>query len=154
MTVTQLADAEAAVRAARGAPDELRVVATSTLAEFVLPSLVEAFACRSGHRTETSFGVGSGSARRVLVENRLADVGLGPCVGAARRGELVSEPPFRAELVVVTGARSPRPPGPPSQWSWPVDSSGTDPEADSGRLPRRLGVAEGHVWVFPNPAAT
>ncbi|MFF5025579.1 LysR family transcriptional regulator [Streptomyces collinus] len=148
------ADAEAAVRAARGAPDELRIVATSTLAEFVLPSLVEAFACRSGRRTETSFGVASGSARRVLVENRLADVGLGPCVGAARRGELVSEPLFRAELVVVTGARSPRPPGPPSQWSWLVDSSGTDPEADSGRLLRRLGVAEGHVWVFPNQAAT
>lgn len=148
------ADAEAAVRAARGAPDELRVVATSTLAEFVLPSLVEAFACRSGRRTETSFGVASGSARRVLVENRLADVGLGPCFGAARRGELVSEPLFRAELVVVTDARSPRPPGPPSQWSWLVDSSGTDPEADSGRLLRRLGVAEGHVWVFPNQAAT
>ncbi|MGW0410149.1 LysR family transcriptional regulator [Streptomyces collinus] len=148
------ADAEAAVRAARGAPDELRIVATSTLAEFVLPSLVEAFACRSGRRTETSFGVASGSARRVLVENRLADVGLGPCVGAARRGELVSEPLFRAELVVVTGARSPRPPGPPSQWSWLVDSSGTDPEADSGRLLRRLGVPEGHVWVFPNQAAT
>ncbi|MGW1984940.1 LysR family transcriptional regulator [Streptomyces collinus] len=148
------ADAEAAVRAARGAPDELRIVATSTLAEFVLPSLVEAFACRSGRRTETSFGVASGSARRVLVENRLADVGLGPCVGAARRAELVSEPLFRAELVVVTGARSPRPPGPPSQWSWLVDSSGTDPEADSGRLLRRLGVAEGHVWVFPNQAAT
>ncbi|MER6472382.1 LysR family transcriptional regulator [Streptomyces collinus] len=148
------ADAEAAVRVARGAPDELRVVATSTLAEFVLPSLMEAFACRSGRRTETSFGVASGSARRVLVENRLADVGLGPRLGTDRRGELVSEPLFRAELVVVTGARSPRPPGPPSQWSWLVDSSGTDPEADSGRLLRRLGVAEGHVWVFPNQAAT
>ncbi|MFI1164454.1 LysR family transcriptional regulator [Streptomyces sp. NPDC020801] len=148
------ADAETAVRAARGAPDELRVVATSTLAEFVLPQLVEAFACRSGRRTETSFGVASGNEMRVLVENRLADVGLGPHLGAARGGELVGEPLFRTQLVVVIGARSPRPPGPPPQWSWLVDSSGTDPDADSGRLLRRLGVAEGHVWVFPNQAAT
>jgi DNA-binding transcriptional LysR family regulator len=44
------ADTEDAVRAARGAPDELCVIATSTPAEFVLPSLVEAFACRSGTR--------------------------------------------------------------------------------------------------------
>ncbi|MFJ2716268.1 LysR family transcriptional regulator [Streptomyces sp. NPDC087437] len=148
------ADAEAAVRAARGAPDELRVVATSTLAEFVLPSLVEAFAGRSGHRTETSFGVAAGNEIRVLVENRLVDVALGPYLGAGHGGELVSEPLFRTQLVVVIGARSPRPPGPPPRWSWLVDSSGTDPDADSGRLLRRLGVAEGHVWVFPNQAAT
>ncbi|WP_181446864.1 LysR substrate-binding domain-containing protein [Streptomyces sp. NTH33] len=69
-------------------------------------------------------------------------------------GELVSEPLFRTQLVVVIGAGSPRPPGPPPQWSWLVDSSGTDPDADSGRLLHRLGVAEGHVWVFPNQAAT
>ncbi|MBN0042954.1 LysR family transcriptional regulator [Streptomyces actuosus] len=148
------ADAEVAVRAARGAPDELRIVATSTLAEFVLPSLVEAFASRSGRRTATSFGVVSGNEMRVLVENRLADIALGPRPGAGDRGEPVSEPLFRTRLVVVIGAGSPRPPGPPPQWSWLVDSSGTDPDADSGRLLRRLGVAEDHVWVFPNQAAT
>ncbi|MFI1396163.1 LysR family transcriptional regulator [Streptomyces sp. NPDC020681] len=148
------ADAEAAVRVARGAPDELRVVATSTLAEFVLPSLMEAFADRAGRRTETSFGVAVGSEMRVLVENRLANVALGPDLGAVRGGELVSEPLFRTQLVVVTGARAPRPPGPPPLWSWLVDSSGTDPEADSGRLLRRLDVPERHVLVFPNQTAT
>ncbi|TQK50095.1 DNA-binding transcriptional LysR family regulator [Streptomyces sp. SLBN-118] len=148
------ADAEVAVRAARGVPDELRVVATSTLAEFVLPSLMEAFAVRAGRRTETSFGVAVGNEMRVLVENRLADVALGPDLGAARGGELVSEPLFRTQLVVVTGARAPRPPGPPPLWSWLVDSSGTDPEADSGRLLRRLDVPERHVLVFPNQTAT
>ncbi|MGW2444562.1 LysR family transcriptional regulator [Streptomyces sp. NPDC001675] len=148
------ADAEAAVRAARGAPDELRVVATSTLGEFVLPSLMEAFACRAGPRAETSFGVAADGGIRVLVENRLADVALGPCLDDDGRGELVSEPLFRTRLVVVTGAGSPRPPGPPSRWSWLVDASGTDPDADSGRLLRRLGVTEGHVRVFPNQTAT
>ncbi|MFF3687106.1 LysR family transcriptional regulator [Streptomyces sp. NPDC002187] len=148
------ADAEVAVRAARGAPDELRIVATSTLAEFVLPSLVEAFAGRVGRRTETSFGVAAGNEMRVLVENRLADVALGPDLGAVCGGELVSEPLFRTQLVVVTGARAPRPPGSPPLWSWLVDSSGTDPDADSGRLLLRLGVPERHVWVFPNQTAT
>ncbi|MCZ0985560.1 hypothetical protein O1M54_07595 [Streptomyces diastatochromogenes] len=51
----------------------------------MLPSLVEAFACRSGRRTETSFRVAAGNEIRVLVENRLADVALGPYLGAARR---------------------------------------------------------------------
>ncbi|WP_367318775.1 LysR family transcriptional regulator [Streptomyces sp. HUAS ZL42] len=146
-------DAEAVVRAARGAPDELRVVATSTLAEFVLPSLVEAFAGRAGRRAETSFGVAAGNEMRVLVENRLADVALGPDLGALRGGEVVSEPLFRTQLVVVTGGRTPRPPGPPPLWSWLVDASGTDPDADCGRLLRRLGVPERHVWVFPNQTA-
>ncbi|MGW1893953.1 LysR family transcriptional regulator [Streptomyces sp. NPDC002004] len=148
------AEAEAAVRAARGAPDELRVVATSTLAEFVLPSLMEAFAGRAGRWTEATFGVAAGDEMRVLVENRLADVALGPDLGTADGGDLVSEPLFRAQLVVVTGARAPRPTGPPPLWTWLVDPSGTDPYADAGRLLRRLGVAERHVWVFPNQTAT
>ncbi|ASN22767.1 LysR family transcriptional regulator [Streptomyces pluripotens] len=147
------ADAEVAVRAVRGAPDELRVIATSTLTEFVLPSLVEAFACRAGRRTETSFGAASGNEMRVLLENRLADVALGPDLGALRGSEVVSEPLFRTRLVVVTSARAPRPSGPPPLWSWLVDASGTDPDADSGRLLRRLGVTERHVRVFPNQTA-
>src|SRR5258708_452130 len=40
------AEAHAAVRAARGAPEQLRVVATSTVAEFVTIPLIEAFAKR------------------------------------------------------------------------------------------------------------
>ncbi len=145
------ADAEAAVRAARGAPDELRVVATSTPGRVRAPLARGAFADRSGRRTETSSGVAAGHETRALVENRPADVALGPYPGADHGGALVSAPLFRTRLVVVIGAGSPRPPGPPPQWSWLVDSSGTDPDADARRLLRRLEVAEGHVWVFPRP---
>ncbi len=37
------AEAEAAIRHAQGAPELLRVVATSTIAEFMAPALVTAF---------------------------------------------------------------------------------------------------------------
>src|ERR1043166_4983408 len=40
------AEAEAAVRAARGAPEQLRVVATSPIAEFLATPLVDAFTRR------------------------------------------------------------------------------------------------------------
>ncbi|MFB7289344.1 LysR family transcriptional regulator [Actinacidiphila glaucinigra] len=147
------ADAEAAVRAAQGEPDELRVVAAGTLAEFVLPSLTAAFAERTGRRIDTSFGVATTNAMRALVEHRLADVALGPDLGAVRGGDLVGEPVFRAVLVAVTGARAPRPAGPPSRWTWLVDASGTDPGADAGRLLRRLRVPEARVRVFPHLTA-
>jgi LysR family transcriptional regulator, low CO2-responsive transcriptional regulator len=147
------ADAEAAVRTAQGAPDELRVVATSTIVEFVLPPLLAAFTDRTGRKIDTSAGVAASKEMRVLVENRLADVALGPDLGAMRGSELASEPVCRTRLAVVTAARSARPPGPPWQWSWLVESSGTDPDSEVGHLLRRLHVAESHVRVFPNQTA-
>jgi LysR family transcriptional regulator, low CO2-responsive transcriptional regulator len=147
------ADAEAAVRTAHGAPDELRVVATSTIVEFVLPPLLAAFTDRTGRKIDTSAGVAASKEMRVLVENRLADVALGPDLGAMRGSELASEPVCRTRLAVVTAARSGKPPGPPWQWSWLVESSGTDPDSEVGHLLRRLHVAESHVRVFPNQTA-
>jgi LysR family transcriptional regulator, low CO2-responsive transcriptional regulator len=147
------ADAEAAVRTAQGAPDELRVVATSTIVEFVLPPLLAAFTDRTGRKIDTSAGVAASKEMRVLVENRLADVALGPDLGTMRGSELASEPVCRTRLAVVTAARSAKPPGPPRQWSWLVESSGTDPDSEVGHLLRRLHVAESHVRVFPNQTA-
>lgn len=147
------ADAEAAVRSAHGAPDELRLVATSTIVEFIVPPLLAAFADRIGRKIETSAGVAASNEMRVLVENRLADVALGPNLGAVRGSELASEPVFRTQLAVVTGTRSATPSGPPWQWSWLVDSSGTDPDSEVGLLLRRLHVTEAHVRVFPNQTA-
>jgi DNA-binding transcriptional LysR family regulator len=147
------ADAEAAVRTAQGAPDELRVVATSTIVEFVLPPLLAAFADRTGRKIDTSAGVAASEEMRVLVENRLADVAFGPNLAAVRGSELACEPVFRTQLAVVTAARCARPPGPPRQWLWLVDSSGTDPHSEVGLLLRRLHVADAHVRVFPNQTA-
>jgi DNA-binding transcriptional LysR family regulator len=144
------ADAEAGVRAAKGAPEQLRVVADSPIAEFVAPSLVEAFAVRSGPKIETQAGVAATGEMPVLVGNRLADLAIGP--NLATSPELASTPLFRARLVVVVGGAT-RPHGSQASWPWLVDSSGTDPGSDSGRLLRALGVAEDRVKVFPNQTA-
>ncbi|HKN98283.1 MAG TPA: LysR family transcriptional regulator, partial [Pseudonocardiaceae bacterium] len=146
------ADAEAGVRAARGAPEQLRVVADSPLAEFVAPPLVEAFAVRSSHRIETMAGVAATGEMPVLVGNRLADLAIGPNLAGDKSPELFSQPLFRARLVVVVG-RNERAHGNPAQWPWLVDSSGTDPDSDTGRLLRALRVDEQRVKVFPNQTA-
>ena len=89
------AEAHAAVRAAQGAPEQLRVVATSTIAEFVISPLTEAFTRRFPGSVEVSAGVAVTKEMGVLVGNRLADVAIGP--GRARDPALavVTEPIFR-----------------------------------------------------------
>jgi DNA-binding transcriptional LysR family regulator len=146
------ADAEAAVRAGQGAPEQLRMVATSPVAEFVAPALVDTFTERTGRKIDTSTGVATTDEMAVLVANRFADVALGPNLGANHTSELYSEPVFRTYLIVVTSG-STRPHGPPDQWPWLVDSSATDPRSDTGRLLHRLRVPESRMRVFPNQTA-
>jgi DNA-binding transcriptional LysR family regulator len=146
------AEAHAAVRAAQGAPEQLRVVATSTIAEFVIGPLVEAFRKRNGDRMEVSAGVAVTKEMAVLVANRLADVAIGSSVMADSGPAVVTEPIFRYRLVVVTAGHA-RPKGSPSQWRWLVDPSGTDPDSDMGQLLTMLGVPESRIGVFPNQTA-
>jgi DNA-binding transcriptional LysR family regulator len=146
------AEAEAAIRAARGAPERLRAVATSTVAEFVATPLLDAFARRSAGGVDTSSGVAAGAEMPVLLTNRLADVALGPDLGRSPSLGLVSEPIFRYQIVVVGSGRS-RPPGAASGWPWLVDPSGTDPDGDVGRLLHALRVPESRIRVFPNQTA-
>ena len=145
------AEAEAAVRAAQGV-QQLRLVATSTIAEFVAAPLMEAFTRRTAGVTEASSGVAAGGQMSVLVANRLADVALGPRLAGDPSLGLVSEPIFRCRLVVVASGRG-RPAGSPGGWTWLVDPSGTDPDSETSALLRRLGVAEPRVRVFPNQTA-
>ncbi len=146
------ADAEAAVRAGQGAPEQLRVVAASPVAEFVAPALVDTFTERSGRRIVILTGVATTEEMAVLVGNRFADVAIGPNLGADRASELHGEPVFRTYLIVVTSG-STRPHGPPDQWPWLVESSATDPRSDCGRLLHRLRVPESRMRVFPNQTA-
>jgi LysR family transcriptional regulator, low CO2-responsive transcriptional regulator len=138
------AEAEAAVRAAQGAPEPLRVVTTSTIAEFVTAPLLDAFSRRAGRDVDGSSGVAGISEMSALVAGRLTDLALGPHLGGDP--ELVSEPVFRARLVVVGRPRS-------SPAAWLVDPSGADPDSETGRLLRRLRVPENRVRVFPNQTA-
>jgi LysR family transcriptional regulator, low CO2-responsive transcriptional regulator len=146
------AEAQAAVRAAQGAPEQLRLVATSTIAEFALSPVLEAFTRRFSGAVEVSSGVARDGEMAVLVANRLADVAIGPAVGREQRLELACEPVFRYKMIVVAAAQQ-GPRGGASQWMWLVDPSGTDPGSDSGRLLRTLRVPESRVRVFPNQTA-
>ena len=153
------AEAHAAVRAAQGAPEQLRVVATSTFAEFVAGPLMEAFRRRFPGAVEITTGVAASDELGVLIANRLADVAIGPGVTGELELPVVSEPVFKYRLVVVgpreTGraGRAGRPRGPARQWRWLVDPAGTDPGSETARLLRRLGVADSNIGVFQSQTA-
>jgi LysR family transcriptional regulator, low CO2-responsive transcriptional regulator len=146
------AEAQAAVRAAQGAPEQLRVVATSTLAEFTVSPVIEAFTRRFSGAVEVSSGMARDSEMAVLVANRLADVALGSAGSRDRKLDLSCEPVFRYKMVVVAAAPS-GPRGGLGQWMWLVDPSGTDPASDSGALLRSLRVPDSRIRVFPNQTA-
>jgi DNA-binding transcriptional LysR family regulator len=145
------ADAEAAVRAGKGAPGQLRVVASGTVMELVATPLVTAFAEGKEERIDTTVGMAAADEMPVLLTNRFADVALGPNLTPHPDDEMVSEPVFRTHLVVVAG--SARLPGNPRGWSWLVDQTGTDPVSDSGRLLTRLRVPEARIRVFGSQTA-
>ena len=146
------AEAHAAVRAAQGAPEQLRLVASPTFAEFVASPLTEAFRRRFAGPLEVSSGVAVTHEMAVLVGNRLADVAIGPSVAGDPELPVVSEPIFRYRLVVVTAGQS-RLRGSPQQWRWLVDPSGTDPGSDTGQLLAALRIPEDMIGVFPNQTA-
>jgi len=150
------AEAYAAVRAAQGAPEQLRIVATSTFAEFIAGPLMEAFRHRFAGAVEITTEVAAAGELPVLIANRLADVAIGPGVHGEHELPIVSEPVFKYRLVVVGpggAAAQPRPRGPARQWRWLVDPSGTDQGSETARLLRRLGVADGNIGVFPSQTA-
>src|SRR5260370_18346917 len=82
------------------------VVATSTIAEFVVSPLMEAFTRRFAGSVEVSAGVAATSEMPVLVANRLADVAIGPGLPHDPALPVVSEPIFRYRLVVVAAGPS------------------------------------------------
>jgi LysR family transcriptional regulator, low CO2-responsive transcriptional regulator len=151
--VNLAADATDAIRRAQGAPDLLRVVATSTVAEYVARPLLTAFTDRHGP-VEATLGVTTATEMPALLMERLADVGLGPRVAG-----LESEPMMRYRLVVVAGpdhplARSPRIGSPTlAHQDWLVDASGADPATETGVLLNRLRVPDSRVRVFPSLGA-
>src|ERR1700690_2816020 len=102
-------EAYAAVRAAQGAPEQLRIAATSTFAEFVAGPLLEAFRRRFASAVEITTGVAASGELGVLIPNRLADVAIGTGVPGEKELPVVSEPIFKYRLVVVgpggTGAQ-------------------------------------------------
>ena len=146
------AEAETAVRAAQGAPDRLRVVAASDIAELVAPSLLEGFSTKAGG-VETVLGVATTAEIPVLLQSRLTDIALGPSLAAEPGIESVAM--MRCHLVVVAaptlagrvvGERL-------AAATWLVDPSGTDPDSAAGRLLGSWRVPEERIQVFPSQTA-
>jgi LysR family transcriptional regulator, low CO2-responsive transcriptional regulator len=146
------AEAHAAVRAAQGAPEQLRVVSASAFAEFMVGPLIEAFTRRFGGPVEVSTGVAASGEHAVLVANRLADVAFGSSVAAENSMPIVSEPIFKYRLAVVAAGHT-KMRGPARQWRWLVDPSGTDPASATARLLARLGIPESNIGVLPSQTA-
>ena len=146
------AEAHAAVRAAQGAPEQLRIVATATFAEFVAGPLIDVFTRRFSGSVEVSAGVAVSGEQGVLVANRLADVAFGPGVTGEHTMPVVSEPVFKYRLGVVAAGQA-KLRGPAKSWRWLVGPSGTDPGSGTARLLRRLGIPESSIGVFPSQTA-
>ena len=146
-------EAEAAIRDAQGAPELLRVVATSTVAEFLAPGLLAVFTTR-GAPVEASVGLTTEAEMAALLLERLADVGLGP-----RLPDLESEPVMRYRLVVVASPRhrlaaaGRLPASAVADQQWVVGPSAVDPGSDVDGLLRRIGVPEGRLRVFGSDSA-
>jgi molybdate transport repressor ModE-like protein len=146
------AEADAAVRAAQGAAEQLRLVVTDVIAEFVANPLVEAFNKRSGESIEASSGVAASNEMPVLVANRLADVALGPQMSGDTAHELSSDPIFRCRLVAVSSPRG-RYRGRAAGWPWLAGPSATDPDSETRRVLDKLRVPDSAIQVFPNQTA-
>ncbi|MCE3555428.1 LysR family transcriptional regulator [Pseudonocardia sp. RS11V-5] len=146
------AEAEAAVRSALGAPEQVRLVAPSDVVEFVAGPLAAAFGARTAGSVELTAGVAGTGEMAALVAQRLADIALGPRLTGDRSLGLVSEPIMKCRLAVLA-APGVLLRGTPARWNWFIDPSGTDPGSEVGRLLAALGVPESRRSVFPNQTA-
>ena len=151
------AEAKASVRQARGAAPELRILASSTIAEYVAPALVEAFTKRSG-ASEATIGVATAAEMEAFLQERLADVALGPKL-TGDGVQLDSQPVMRCSLQLLTSpcSRLARvrgvAPSALADVDWLVDPAGTDPSSPVSQLIGRLRVPDRRVLVLPSQTA-
>jgi molybdate transport repressor ModE-like protein len=156
--VALAAEAERAIRQAQGAPERLRVVATSAVAESVGPALLAAFSSRTA-AFDVSLGVASSDEMAAVLHERLADVALGPQLSGPDAAGLESIALFRYRLVFVANPAN-RLAGcanVPLQLlageTWLVDPDATDAATPVARILRQLNVADGNIRVFASQAA-
>ena len=140
-------DAEAAVRQSNGAAELLRVVTSSTLAQSIVPSLLQAFTARAGG-IEVSLGVATTVEMSALVAERLADIAIGP-----RLPDVDAEPVMRYRLTLVGHPDLRVNGGGLAGLRWLVDPTGADSLSDVGVLLRKCRVPESHIMVFANEKA-
>ncbi len=147
-------DAEQAARASTNAPELLRVVASSSIADSMGPAALQSFTAKIAH-VEVNLGVATTQQMTALLHERLADVALGPFPLADTQGlsiqpllrwrmATVGQPGHHAGLINIAELANQR---------WLVDPSGRDPASMVGKLLDRLRVPEERILVFANQDA-
>lgn len=132
----------------------LRIATTGTVAEYVIPALVEAFARRMPS-LEIQVGVDSPGSFRELLRLRRADMTIGPDPISELSIECV--PFLRYELIVVSGrynqgCHQSRPVGTcPREWL--LGPNDTEPASEVGLSFWRGGTTVGDVRVYPSHTA-
>jgi len=138
----------------QGAQGLLRIATTGTVAEYVIPALIEAFARRMPN-LEIQVAVDSPAAFRELLRLRRADVTVGP----DPIGEVGIEcvPFLRYELIVVSGRRNQvafdRDLSALGRQPWLLGPNDTQPASEVGRFFLSGNTALGDVRVYPSHAA-
>ncbi|MHB1988940.1 MAG: LysR family transcriptional regulator [Acidimicrobiales bacterium] len=156
--VNLAAEAEAAIRQAQGAPALVRVAATSTVAEFVAPPLLASF-CARATAVEANVGVSASGEMAALLQERLADVCIGPRLSGEPAAGLDCTPMMRYHLVVVASPAHRLAGIANISWrslvheDWLVDPSAADSASEVGQLLAHLHVPPGRVRVFPSLSA-
>jgi DNA-binding transcriptional LysR family regulator len=146
--------ADEARRAVAGEGGLVRIAATSEVAEYVVPPLVEAFT-RRFHDTDVSVTVEPPESFPALLADRVADVALGPRPDSAPD----ALPFLRYRLVVVAGPEHPLagrrhvPPAALAAERWLVGPSGAEPSTAVGSFLARHRLAPDQVRAFPSHAA-
>ena len=138
---------------------QLKVAATATAAEYVVPPLLEVFGKRYT-ALETSTLVVPGPAFGEVLRDRRADVTIGPRPPASVGDATIdSVSVLKFQLVVVAApshAHSYRGPGSVSRLAsepWLLGPSGLDSSTTAGAFLRRIGVHPDEVRAFPSMAA-
>jgi LysR family transcriptional regulator, low CO2-responsive transcriptional regulator len=139
-------EAEHAVRESKGAAVALRVVTSPTLANAVVPALLQAFSARSTN-IDTTLGVATTDEMEALVHERLADIAIGP-----RMNGLDSAPIMRDRLTLVAAPHMTRRNG-VNTCRWLVDASGSDPHSFVGHMLSTFQVPDKNVRVFASDRA-
>jgi DNA-binding transcriptional LysR family regulator len=151
-------EAEAAIRQAQGAPEALRVVGTSEVAESVAPALVAAFAAKS-KAVDVSLGVCVTEDMAAVLQERLADVAIGPSLSSEGFPRLECSPLFRFRLIFVAAPEhrlvggTPVDPRSLAHETWLVGPDASDERSPVKHLLDRVRVPEEHIRMFPSHAA-
>jgi LysR family transcriptional regulator, low CO2-responsive transcriptional regulator len=139
---------------AQGAQKLLRIATTGTVAEYVIPAVIEAFARRRPN-LEIEVAVDSPAAFRELLRLRRADLTVGPDPISELGIDCV--PFLRYELIVVRGrhhaADVDQDLSAPGREPWLLGPNDTEPASEVGRFFRAGSMGIRDVRVFPSHAA-